>query len=323
MPDLQRVVRGADRLQQRHAVTAFAYAVVKKFGDDRGGNLTALITYYGFVSLFPLLLVGVTVLGFVLRGNEELQHRLVDSALANFPIIGDEIQKNIGKVQGSGIALFIGLALTLYGGLGIANVAQQAMNRIWGVPVYARPGFLPRTLRSLAVLATIGLGVLATTVWSGIGDRLAPGIGARVVIDVATVACYVGLFLLAFQVLVATRVEWRDLLPGAIAAGIAWELFQTLGVLYVSRVLQGMSQVYGMFALVLGLFAWISLEARAVLYAAELNAVRVQRLWPRSIAPPLTEADQRAEISYVRNRARLPDERVDIDLDLDPPEPAP
>ena len=197
------------------------------------------------------------------------------------------------------------------------------MNRIWGVPVYARPGFLPRTLRSLAVLATIGLGVLATTVWSGIGDRLASGIGARAVIDVATVACYIGLFILAFQVLVATHVEWRDLLPGAVAAGIAWELFQTLGVLYVSRVLQGMSQVYGLFALVLGLFAWISLEARAVLYAAELNAVRVHRLWPRSIAPPLTEADERAEISYVRNRARPSRRARRHRLDLDPPQAAP
>ena len=85
MPDLQRVVRGVDRLQQRHTATAFAYAVVKKFGDDRGGNLTALITYYGFVSLFPLLLVGVTVLGFVLQGNEELQQRLVGLRARELP----------------------------------------------------------------------------------------------------------------------------------------------------------------------------------------------------------------------------------------------
>ena len=125
------------------------------------------------------------------------------------------------------------------------------------------------------MLATIGLGVLAATVWSGIGDRFAPGLGARVAIDVVAMICYAGLFLLAFQVLVGVHVPWRDLLPGAIVASVAWELFQTLGVLYVSRVLQGMSQVYGLFALVLGLFAWISLEARAVLYAAEINAVRV------------------------------------------------
>ena len=314
MPDVQRVVRGVDRLQQRHTPTAFAFAVLKKFGDDRGGNLAALITYYGFVSLFPLLLVSVTVLSYVLQDNEELQQRVLDSALANFPIIGDQIRSSIGTVRGSGVALVIGIVLTLYGGLGIANVAQQAMNRIWGVPMYARPGFFPRTLRSLAVLATIGLGVLAATVWSGIGDRFAPGLGARVAIDIVAMICYAGLFLLAFQVLVGVHIPWRDLLPGAIVASVAWELFQTLGVLYVSRVLQGMSQVYGLFALVLGLFAWISLEARAVLYAAEINAVRVHRLWPRSIAPPLTEADRRAEISHVRNQARRREEQVDVEL---------
>ncbi len=304
MPDVQKAVRAVDRLQQRYRPTAFGFAVAKKYGDDGGGNLAALITYYGFVSLFPLLLVAVTVLGFVLEGNEDLQHRIVDSALANIPIIGDQIQANIGKVQGSGIGLLIGIVLTLYGGLGIANVAQHAMNRIWSVPMYARPGFLPRTTRSVGVLATIGLGVITTTVISGIGDRYTHGLLGRIAIGLVATILYFGLFTLAFQVLVAVHVAWRDLLPGAIAAGIAWEIFQTLGVLYVSHVLQGMSQVYGLFALVLGLFAWISLQARAVLYAAEINAVRVHRLWPRSIAPPRTEADRRAEESYVRDAAR-------------------
>ena len=143
MPDIEKVVRAVDRLQQRYGPTAFVFAVFKKFGDDGCGNIAALITYYGFVSLFPLLLVAVTVLGFVLEGNEELQHQLVDSALANFPIIGDQIQANVGKVQGSGVGLAIGIVFTLYGGLGIANVAQHAMNRIWGVPMYARPGSSP------------------------------------------------------------------------------------------------------------------------------------------------------------------------------------
>jgi uncharacterized BrkB/YihY/UPF0761 family membrane protein len=164
------------------------------------------------------------------------------------------------------------------------------------------------------VLGTIGLSVLATTVLSGIGDRYAPGLGARIAIDLVATAFYVGLFTLLFQVLVAVHVPWRDLFAGSIVAGIAWELFQTLGVLYVSRVLQGMSQLYGLFALVLGLFAWISLEARAVLYAAEINAVRVHHLWPRAIAPPLTDADRRAELSYVRNEVRRDDEGVDLRL---------
>jgi membrane protein len=167
--------------------------------------------------------------------------------------------------------------MRLNNGLGITNVAQHAMNRIWGVPIYARPGFFPRTAQSFAVLATIGLGVLAATVWSGIGDRFAPGLGARVVIDVVAIICYVGLFTLAFQVLVGVHIPWRDLLPGAIAAAVAWELFQTLGVLYVSRVLQGMSQVYGLFALVLPR----KLSGSSALESTGRISKRSRRSWTR------------------------------------------
>ncbi len=299
--DLEAIVHRVDRWQQRHRVPAFVFAVMQKFGDDRGGNLASLITYYGFVSLFPLLLVAVTVLGFVLHDRPDVQQRVLDSALSNFPIIGDQIQANVKTVRGSGIALFFGIIITLYGGLGIANVSQNAMNRIWGVPRYAEPGFFPRLARSLGLIGTIGLGILATTVLSGIATRTVSGVVPQALVAVVAILLYVALFTLAFQLLVAEGVPWRDLLPGAIVAGVAWHVFQTLGVLYVSRVLQGMSQVYGLFALVLGLFAWINLEARVVLYAMEVNAVRARRLWPRAMAPPRTEADHRAYELYVRN----------------------
>lgn len=310
MPDFHRIVGAVDRFQQRHAPVGFGYGVVKKFGDDRGGNLAALITYYGFVSLFPLLLVAVTILGFVLDGNPELQRRILDSALANFPVIGDQIQSNITSVRGHGVALAIGIVFALYGGLGIAEVAQQAMNRIWGVPRYERPGFLPRLARSLGVVGTLGLAILATTVLSGVGNRLAGTVAIGLLVSTAAIAVNIALFLLAFQVLIAMRVPWRELVPGAVVAGVAWEVLQRVGTYYVSRVIQGMSEVYGLFALVLGLLVWISLEARVILYAAEINAVRKQRLWPRSLAPPRTEADVRADLALVRNVERQAPEAI-------------
>ena len=300
MPDLQRTVGRIDRFQQRHRAFGFAFAVVKKFGDDRCGNLAALITYYGFVCLFPLLLVATTVLGFVLHDNPDLQKQIVDSTLANFPIIGDQIRANVTSVRGTGVALVIGILFTLYGGLGIANISQQALNRIWGVPRYARPGFFPRLTRSLALIAMLGVAILVTTILSAIGNRLAPDLLTSLGVALAAIACNIVLFTVAFQVAIGRHIVWRDLLPGAIVAGVAWEVLQRIGSLYVSRVLEGMSQVYGLFALVLGLFVWISLQARVVLYAAEINAVHANTLWPRSIAPPLTDADQRADLSYVR-----------------------
>src|SRR4051812_6161302 len=151
--DLQRVVHRVDDQQQRHPVLAFPFAVVKKFGDDQGGNLAAMLTYYTFLSLFPLLLVLFTVLGFVLHGHPGLQQDIRDSALRDFPIIGNQLGRNVGSVRGSGLALVIGILGTLWGGMGVANAAQDALNRVWGVPIKARPGFLKRVLRSVALLA--------------------------------------------------------------------------------------------------------------------------------------------------------------------------
>jgi len=306
--DVQRYLRRLDDAQQRKRFVAFPVAVVKKFGDDQGGNLAALIAYYGFLSLFPLLLVLFTVLGFVLHGHPGLQHDLRTSALADFPIIGDQISRNVTSVRGSGLALVIGILGTLWGGLGIANAAQNAMNRVWEVPMRARPGFFPRIGRSLAAIGTIGIGIVVTTVISGFGSGSGwLGAGVRIAAFVVSVAVNVGLFVLAFRVLTAADLGWRTLLPGAIFAAVGWEVLQALGGLYVAHGLRGMSQTYGLFAIVLGLLGWIFLQAQVVVYAAEINAVRAKRLWPRSIAPPPpTEGDMRAYEEYARTEERTP-----------------
>ncbi|HYL53064.1 MAG TPA: YihY/virulence factor BrkB family protein [Acidimicrobiia bacterium] len=317
MPDLQRALRRVDEFQQRHRPFAFVFAVVKKFGDDQGGNLCAIITYYGFMSLFPLLLVLVTVLGFVLQGHPGLQHDILNSALTDFPVIGDKIRKNVGSVRGNGVGLAIGIVFTFYGGLGLANAAQDAMNRIWEVPMRARPGFVPRILRSLALVGTIGLGIIVTTVLSGVGGGSA-NLGGWVRVGVVVVAFVlnVGLFGLAFRVLTARDLAWGDVWPGAVVAAIGWEVLQAVGGAFVSHQLKGMSEsVYGVFATVIGLLLWIFLQARVVLYAAEVNVVRSGRLWPRSIAPPpLTDGDKRAYEAYAATEERRPDERVEVDI---------
>jgi membrane protein len=290
MVDLRRAQRRLDEFQQRHRPLAFAFAVHKKFGDDEGGNLAALMTYYGFLSIFPLMLVLVTVLGYVLHGNPSLQHDIVNSAVADFPIIGDQITKNVGSVQGSGIGLVIGLLLALYGGLGIANASQNTMNRVWGVPRSDRPGFLPRLLRSLAFIAMLAVGVLVTTVLSSIGGGSGNiGTGERVLVIALSFVINVGLFTVAFRVLTVRDVSWADVLPGAIMSAAGWEVLQALGAAFVSHQLKGMSQTYGLFAIVLGLLAWIFLQARLVVYAAEVNVVRAERLWPRALAEPPPE----------------------------------
>jgi membrane protein len=303
--DIQRYVRRADALQQRRPFTAFPVAVVKKFGDDQGGNLAALIAYYGFVSLFPLLLVFFTVLGFVLHGHAGIQHSLKGSALSDFPVIGDQISRNVTSVRGSGLGLAIGIVGTFWGGLGVAGAAQNAMNRVWELPVTERPGFFPRIARSVGAIGTIGLGIIVTTLLGGVGGGSGGlGLGIRAGAIVASTALNIGLFIVAFRVLTAD-VAWRDLLPGAIFAAVAWEVLQAFGGLYVTHALKGMSQTYGLFAIVLGLLAWLYLQAQVVVYAAEINVVRARRLWPRSIAPQdVTDGDRRAYEEYVERDER-------------------
>src|SRR4029079_1541542 len=189
--DLQPLLRRVDALQRRHGPLAVAWGVQKKFGEDEGGNLCALLTYYGFVSLFPLLLVFFSVLGFVLEGHPSLQHQLRDSALSNLPIIGDQIASNVTSVQGSGLALVVGLLGALWGGLGIANAAQDAMNRVWGVDRPHRPGFVPRVLRSLGLVGTLGAAVVATAVLSAAVGYVSGNLALRAVALVVSIAANV------------------------------------------------------------------------------------------------------------------------------------
>jgi YihY family inner membrane protein len=317
MDRLQRLLRALDRYQQRHVWLGFPVAVVKKYGDDQAGNHAALLAYYGFFSLFPLLLVAVTVLGFVLQGNTELSDRVVESAVGQFPVIGDDIQRAVsqGRLLGSGLALVVGVALTLWGGLGVAEAAQNAMNGLWNVPRKRYPNFLLRRLRGLLWLVVLGGGLLlaslaggiaqaADTAWSG-----AAGVAASTAVNTL-------LFLVGFRVLTVRHVRLRSLLPGALLAAVAWALLQWLGGWYVDRQLSRASNTYGTFALVIGLLSWLYLAATVTLYAAELNVVRTRRLWPRGlIQPPLAGADERVLEDLAKQEERRPEQTVEVSFD--------
>src|SRR6266516_2792924 len=218
---VQRSMDRFDRFQQRNRVLALPFAVIRKFGDDRAGNLAALLAYYGFFSLFPLLLVLVTVLGFVLAGRPGLQHRILDSALAQFPVIGDQIRRDIGSIRGSGLTLAIGVVGTLWGGLGVTQQAQNAMNTAWGVPRSRWPNFWLRLARGLGVLLVLGL---ATMSGLPVVGRMLPFAG--------TLLLNLALFLFAFKVLTSVTVPWRRLLPGAVLAGTSWSVLQVVGGYY-------------------------------------------------------------------------------------------
>jgi YihY family inner membrane protein len=309
-------LRAVDRLQKRHRWLSVTYAVVKKFSEDRAGNLAALIAYYGFFSLFPLLLVLVSILGLVLRGNPELRQSILHSALLQFPVIGDQLQQNIDSLtKGNSVPLGIGIIGTLWAGLGVVKSLEEALNTVWDVPYKRRPNAIYSSLRALLMLAVLGVMTLVSALVAGAGAGshalwwAATGILMSLVINF-------GLFLLAFKILTTADVSWADIRPGAIVGAVGWTALQAVGGFYVARQLKGATQVYGTFAVVIGLLAWLYLGAQLTMYAAELNVVVRKRLWPRSlVAPPFTEADERALKRLAKVEERHEQERVDAELD--------
>ena len=315
MNSAERLVRRADLAHQRSTWIAFPYAVVKKFGDDQAGNLAALISYYGFFSLFPLMLVLVTVLGMLLQGNTALRETIQSSALANFPVIGTEISKNVHSLQGSGLALAIGIALALWAGLGVLKVMQTAMNTVWNVPYRYRPNFVRSILRAALMLVVLGVITLASAAAGSVGAGSDSWALAVLGVAISLLLNFV-LFMLAFRILTTQDVSWADVRPGAVVAAVAWTALQALGGYYVSHQLQGATETYGTFATVIGLLAWIYLGAQVTLLAAEVNVVKKRRLWPRAIVqPPLTDADERALTSYAEQEERRPEEDVRVRIE--------
>jgi YihY family inner membrane protein len=324
------VVSRIDGYQRRHRWLGMPLAVVYKFVDDQGSYLTALITYYGFLSLFPLLLLLVTGLGFLLQGNGQLQQKVLDSALAQFPVIGDQIGRNIHSLRGSGVAVVVGLLGGVYGALGVVQALQNALNKVWAVPRNSRPNPLKARLRSLLLLVVVIGALLLITVLSAItaATRNVHGIlgfASGVAVTVLSVLLYAALFVAVFRVLTARPQGVREVLRGAVAAAVIWQVLQWAGSYYLVHQLRGASATYGLFGIVFGLLAWIYLAALTLVLCAEFNAVRAQRLWPRSLLTPFTDdvsltgADRRAYESYAETERHKGFETVDVDFEQHPP----
>jgi len=308
MNTAKRALQAADALQQRHAWLAAPVAVWKKFGDDQAGNLAALIAYYAFVAIFPLLLVLVTVLDRVLKNDPDLRHKLLNSALKQYPVIGPQLGSNIGPLHQAGLALVIGLLGTFIGARSVATAMQNALNSVWEIPYERRPGFPWSWLRSFGLMLVVGLGLIGTTILSvmaGGAGAVLPGFGAKLLTLAVSLVLNIGVFWLAFRLGTASEISWRQLRLGAIIGAVVWQVLQAVGGYFISHQLAHASPSYGTFAVVLGLLAWLYLEAELTLYAVEANVVRAYRLWPRSIAPPpYTEQDRRAYELYAQVEKR-------------------
>jgi membrane protein len=314
-------LQALDRRQQQTRGVRLVAALLKKYGDDQGGQLAALIAYYAFVSLFPLLLVMVTILGFVLQGDPSERQKILDGTLGQFPIISDYLK--LQSLNGSTTALVIGIVGSLLAGMGFTGATQTAFNRIWHVPFKHRPNWLFSRLRGLGMLALLGTMAIVSTVAAGYVGSASHGAPAVIAGVVLAFVVNLALFLMAFRLLPAAELQWRDVLPGAIVAAILWQLLQHLGGYYVNHELKRTGPLYGIFAVVLGLLAWLYIGAQLTIVSAEINVVRQRRLWPRSFfSDPLLDADRRALTSSAETEERIHDENVEVSFD-GPEQPKP
>ena len=319
------VVSGADRTQRRFTFIGFPLAVIYKFFDDQGNYLAAALTYYAFIAIFPLLLLASSIFGFVLQSDPALQQQVLDSALATFPIIGDQLGRPEG-LQGSAGAVIVGALAATYGALGLGVSIQNLFAVAWAVPRNSRPNPILLRVKSLFLLVFAGIGVLGVSIFSAIGantevfsDRL--NLTIRILIQVVTVII-VGLVLTGlFRFARVPTTQRMRTAPGAFTVAVLWQGLQYLGTLYATNVLSGPSTLNKTFGLVLGLIGIIYIASAMAVLGVQVNVVIARHLWPRALLTPftdrvdLTEADRRAYAMYAQMQRHKGFETVAVRFD--------
>jgi membrane protein len=284
-------------------------AVIRKFGNDQAGSLAALLAYYSFFSIFPLLLVFSTILGFVLQENSKFYEDISTSVLGHFP--GLQLQTH--ALTGSVTALVLGLLTSLWGGLGVTVAAQNAFAKIWAVPFKDRPDFLRSRLRGLLLLMVLGLLFVASAVLTALVTVTLSGTFLKIGGYAITLAVNFGLYVAAFRFLTPSTIPTRSLWLGAGVAAVFLEILQLVGGIYVKHVVTRASETYGTFATVIGLLVWLHIIAQLTMYAAEINTVAVRRLWPRSLlGPPDSAADRETLTALAKMEERHEQESVEV-----------
>jgi membrane protein len=311
---VNRVIAWADGLQRRHGVFGFPYAVVKKYGDDEGGRQAALITYYGFLSIFPLLLLGVAILSRVLADHPDLRERLIAEIVPK--ALRPTVEHSLATLPTSSVPFVVGLIGLLFSGTGVVFSAYQTLNNVAAVRHRFRASFFSRYVRVFVVLAILMLGALAAGTLTVVATALPgqPGV-QRAAAVLGTALVVFAVLLLGAKLLLARHAPVRALWPGAVLGAVAVTIVLTAGAPLLARLVAKAGPVYGSFATVAGMFALLYLVGQALVYAAEVAAVRYARLWPRAfdLNHP-TAADARALTLLAREQERIPSARVEFHL---------
>ncbi len=310
----QKVVQRIDTYQRRHKIVGFPFAVIKKYGDDQAGHQAALLTYYGFLSIFPLLLVLTTIVKVLIRNNAELRTKIIENVTNYFPVVGNELQKNVHTFGSTGWILVIGTLLTLFGARGVADTLRNGINHVWQIPYAQRSGFPHGILKSFAIIFVGSIGLLLAPVVSG----YAINVGGRgwlmsaVALSITLAILYL-MFLVLVRIALPTKVPLGHLRPAAIISTLGLATLQIAGGYVIKHQLSHLDSLYGTFAVVLGLLFWLYLQAQIFFYAIETASVRALGLWPRAIDQQhMTKQDKKALRFYAERNTFNQDSTVSI-----------
>ncbi|MGH7142132.1 MAG: YihY/virulence factor BrkB family protein [Candidatus Saccharimonadales bacterium] len=294
-----------DLYQRHHKRIGFLYAVIKKYQEDEAGRRSALFTYYGFLALFPFLLVLTSLLRLLLNGNSQISRHIMNGAITYFPIIGENLQLNIHSNK-TGLVLVIALLLSLFGARGVADVLRNSLEHIWQVPHKERSNFPGSIFRSLGIIVVGGLGLILAPVLAGYTLVFSDSIFFRFLSILISLIVLFWVLVFVIKMSLSVHRSLREVWVGAAVAAICLAILQSLGGYIVARELRNLNDLYGTFAIILGMLYWIYLQAQVIFYVFELDSVRILRLWPRSMHKPFTNADYQAFQLY-KDRAKFQD----------------
>lgn len=282
MDKLNDIAHNLDNYQQRHRFVAFPLAVIKRYSDDQAGRKAALITYYAFLSLFPLLLIFITVLGIVINNDPRLEAQILQNVYQLFPALGDDLARNVKSARSTGLALLLQSLVVLYGARGLASMLQETFNNLWHVE--HTPGFWNDHLRSVFMMLAVGLGMsIGAAVSFTLSGVLDFGWVGTLAITIINIALTFGLFLSVFRLGTSEKISTRKLMLGALVATIGTLIVQRLGGIIMSREIQRLQGSYGSFSLALAMLFWIYLQAQVILYSLVLTIVRSERDYPKKL----------------------------------------
>jgi len=260
-------------LRRRSKAANTLVLAIENFRTHRTGRNAALVAHYGFLSVFPLLLVFTTILGFVLQSRPHFRDQIINSAFNRIPIIGEKVGSQPQELKGNVLVLIFGLMIALWAGMRAFNVLQSALDDIAEVAMPRRRSLLQTRVRSLLGIAFVGGAQIATAILTSLVAVSGVQVLTRVLLVIGAVVVNTAVIAAVFRWLCVQHRGWRQVAPGAIAAGVAFATLQIAGTVVVGRAIANASSIYGTFASVIALLTWLSLHAVVALVGAEINHV--------------------------------------------------